>query len=711
MAYNDSPNRRISLGYVLGLRKEPFKGSHPSPPLPSPKPCSPRVGGFRDMLTLPGGPIEWAASDGRKGTLSGNQKARLTTANLEKVPTQNTVEVPMMVPPHVAQAIINQAGSNKASSKGSKPADKKDDDLFGGIDGIFGDNAGGGSANNSPKSKKDKSDANKDSKDKGNKHGFTKEQDDKIMEMKNANGGVPWADIATEIGMPENQCKERFKQIKPTDWRPNNTKGKGDGKGNSKNQNQEKKDEKKDEATGGDAGNTDNGWDFGAPADTGVTKDNQRGNDNNGGGDGGWNSNNTGGGGGDSWGSNNGGDTGGWNTDNNNATGFDNTGGGFDATAIPTWGGDNSSDQQKKSKAGSKAGSNKNSPSQAANDNTAFPAWGIGLGQTSNKGSKKGSNHGSKKGSKKGFAKAHSSSSRSHAGGSVVVLQVEPDDVFDEEDLKLIARIMKKDTHGLWQRVASRFRDKTGRNLHPDVFEKKVLGTVKEGKREIHAPEMKRKSSVEIDQNINTVSSNLSSSGTAAFPQMVLPPTSVSANISAEALDEASRKRSRLNDDTELDSRLVKQIKPNEHDDTDSHLEMSAHIYSGVRALTNEISYLKRKTRGLESDNKILLSENSALQETRAKSDAFGKENSELKSRVSTLEQQIKELAVRLKESELLSVSRLETQSKLEKDLDTAGKDRDANRNRAEMEQKLRMEAENQLSQFLDLAKSVESSK
>lgn len=50
------------------------------------------------------------------------------------------------------------------------------------------------------------------------------------------------------------------------------------------------------------------------------------------------------------------------------------------------------------------------------------------------------------------------------------------------KDLVLIGKILKEDSSLLWLRIASRFRDKTGRILHPDVFEQKLTGkTAKKG--------------------------------------------------------------------------------------------------------------------------------------------------------------------------------------------------------------------------------------
>jgi hypothetical protein len=60
-------------------------------------------------------------------------------------------------------------------------------------------------------------------------------------------------------------------------------------------------------------------------------------------------------------------------------------------------------------------------------------------------------------------------------------LEVTPDDTFSADDLRLVAKILQQDYSLVWNRVSWRFKDKTGRTLHPDVFEKKITGRV-EGK-------------------------------------------------------------------------------------------------------------------------------------------------------------------------------------------------------------------------------------
>lgn len=60
-------------------------------------------------------------------------------------------------------------------------------------------------------------------------------------------------------------------------------------------------------------------------------------------------------------------------------------------------------------------------------------------------------------------------------------IEVRPDDDFSADDLRMIAHILQQDCAMVWNRVSWRFKDKTGRQLHPDVFERKITGRV-EGK-------------------------------------------------------------------------------------------------------------------------------------------------------------------------------------------------------------------------------------
>jgi hypothetical protein len=67
-------------------------------------------------------------------------------------------------------------------------------------------------------------------------------------------------------------------------------------------------------------------------------------------------------------------------------------------------------------------------------------------------------------------------SHRHHSSSHPAEYKVAPDGTFSQDELKLIARILQQDCSMVWERVSWRFKDKTGRNLHPDVFEKKITG-------------------------------------------------------------------------------------------------------------------------------------------------------------------------------------------------------------------------------------------
>jgi hypothetical protein len=90
---------------------------------------------------------------------------------------------------------------------------------------------------------------------------FTAEQDKTLMDMKNSNN--TWAEIEAKLGKDADDCKERFKLIKPAGWMPPDKGGnqkkqqnKGDNKGKPQ-KNQPQKSEKKDENNIADAnGNT-----------------------------------------------------------------------------------------------------------------------------------------------------------------------------------------------------------------------------------------------------------------------------------------------------------------------------------------------------------------------------------------------------------------------------------------------------------------------
>lgn len=90
----------------------------------------------------------------------------------------------------------------------------------------------------------DDKDAGKDE----NPHGFTKDEDEKMIEWRIANDGKPWQTFADGIGKTKEQCRERFKQIQPKDFgeKVKAQKGGGGGGGGQQNQQQEKKLTKKE---------------------------------------------------------------------------------------------------------------------------------------------------------------------------------------------------------------------------------------------------------------------------------------------------------------------------------------------------------------------------------------------------------------------------------------------------------------------------------
>lgn len=58
---------------------------------------------------------------------------------------------------------------------------------------------------------------------------WTTAEDAKLMGLKNEN--VNWKDIASQMNIEEQACRDRFKEIKPADWKPNPKGGKGAGGG------------------------------------------------------------------------------------------------------------------------------------------------------------------------------------------------------------------------------------------------------------------------------------------------------------------------------------------------------------------------------------------------------------------------------------------------------------------------------------------------
>lgn len=351
--------------------------------------------------------IEWTASDGRRGRLTGPGRPRATATD------------PV------------QAPAVKAPS--AKAAEEDDGGIIG--LGLFDDAA------TAPASAKVVDADQPASSD------WTQEQDKKLLELKNDN--KPWADIATELNKKEYECREHFKQIKPTDWKPNNGKGENDGK---QKQGKQKVAKKQNSEHGGDSKSEDT-------KDTGAFDNNET----NGWGVSGnatdWNSgannNDAGGFKEDSanWGAGGGGSYGNWDNSNNN-------------------GGQNSWEN---AAGGNGAGDTSNNYAwdKPANDTPKVETSGDAPTKDTKEPSDKARSHsGSKSHSHRDPEKAAASAPKEY--------ELKPDTTFSANDLRLIAKILQQDCSMVWNRVSWRFKDKTGRNLHPDVFEKKITGSIED---------------------------------------------------------------------------------------------------------------------------------------------------------------------------------------------------------------------------------------
>ncbi|KAF1838146.1 hypothetical protein BDW02DRAFT_595018 [Decorospora gaudefroyi] len=496
--------RKVSKAYIFGFSDRPFKEPKPTPPPPRPK----KPSALTQMVSTPGGILEWAASDGRKGTLTGTGKPRLTEASLAKVPSvkpskrstkalSNNAEGPE-VPSDSKKSGSKKSGSKKGETRdtpvtgwgndaksGSKKSDSKkgtsdkgngwnmggDGDTGGG----FNDNAvwdWSTGATGGDDKKQEKKDGNAtgwenttgdagattnwnsgnwndgpavaDKEKKAEESdGWTAEQDKKLLNLKTEDPKTTWAKIAEEVGKSLEECKGRFKTIKPAGWMPNvakkggggdggsGSKGKNKDKGGKQNQNhggnnnkeeknkeEEKKqdadDEKKDHT---DKANADKPGDATADGWNAINTANDGANDNT---NSGWTNDAANDNTGTAWGTT-------WDT-------------GAAANNFGTW---------------------DNNPT---NNNATADLW-----KTPAPVSKPSSNK----------APSHRPSQHNNTSAPrPVELELKPDDKFSADDLRLVARILQQDCSMVWDRVSWRFRDKTGRTLHPDVFEKKITGGV-----------------------------------------------------------------------------------------------------------------------------------------------------------------------------------------------------------------------------------------
>jgi hypothetical protein len=509
-------------------------------------------------LSTPGGVVEWVASDGRKGTLTGPGKARAQDISGRKPSSDKGTKV------EEAPDKRGERKENKAiemeNVKGKEKANDLDDD---------------------------------------NPDGWTAEEDKKLLDWKAENGTKAWALCAGEVGRPQHECKERWKHIQPKSGDQNvgqaqvgsqdagqvqgssgggqqqqqlTKKGKkalkqqnqGQGgqnnPGNNQNKQGQNQNNKKQETSGGD--DTGDLWgpmDF-ATAENKDADDKKDSTDNksNSGGHGksrddqakaenkngrggkgniknddsrGKSNNNTSGGGDTGWG-----DSGNVSGDNNGAKGGD-----WNDT---TWGNNNGSGRKTGAPSSKGSRSNRNNTNawdadagNASGDNNDNNPWGSGpSGEDTNNNTGWGNenqkppsnkdavltwgdgandaapgqrNSGPSNMQNNGPSKVqnnHNNAGRnarpaSHRAPSVThndrpsahhnnrshapaYTELTPDDTFSADDLRMIARILQQDCKLVWDRLSWRFRDKTGRWVAADVFERKLTGQVeKEGKK------------------------------------------------------------------------------------------------------------------------------------------------------------------------------------------------------------------------------------
>jgi hypothetical protein len=320
--------------------------------------------------------------------------------------------------------------------------------------------------------------------------GWTADEDQKLMDLKNGDAKIQWTKVAEEMGKDADECKEHFKKIKPKDWKPPVAVTSGDGGGAKKgkgkdkknkggNHNQDgnnkggkkggdKKEEKKEEEKKEEAADTgDDLWTglggLGADDDDNKKDDTEKANDWTGTGNDGANDskdargNKTG----------NGGITEGvetsWGAGNNTSGDVVDPWGGVATTgadAGPSW--DNNKDQSNNTGGGF----------DASNNDCPAAAKPASVKASSNKIPSRALSHKSS---------ASSNKDKNTTNARPLEYEVKPDKDFSADDLRLIARILQQDCAMVWNRVSWRFKDKTGRTMHPDVFERKITGRL-EGK-------------------------------------------------------------------------------------------------------------------------------------------------------------------------------------------------------------------------------------
>ncbi|EMD95595.1 hypothetical protein COCHEDRAFT_1090352 [Bipolaris maydis C5] len=544
-----SAPRRLSLGYILGFSDKPYKDPK-LPPLP-PRPR--RQSQLAELVASPGGLVEWTASDGRKGRLTGMGKPQLTAASLAKVPSG--IQPPKehskkSTSKKLASNAENQwptggwdnlevtGGSTKSTSK-KAPSHKNDVWGGGGFNASVSNKGSQKTASNvenlwgsgdvgnmwvtqadtsNGDTKKDEKKAEKEGERKDDKkeernaakatkqatesgdsnetpapnntaaeegeakkpddtNTWTKEQDNQLLQMKTEN--TPWKTIASNLGKPEGQCRTRFKIVKPVDWKPDNATNNA-GKGNAgqkdarldeQKQKQGTKDNNKDsnkEEDKKDSEVPDVSWGGTFGGTFGETSDDKQGE------------------------AEKANDTGTWETGDPTKTGDTSDAKDSKDVWINTDGASDSKDNDPVDLWGAAAaGWGANNPEantatgwDTTNQETAAPnTWEVPVPNVQQPPSpaKPASAPRSTKAPSESRSRRSTSSKSKPSTTRPAEIELEPDDTFSANDLRLIARILQQDCSMVWSRLSWRFRDKTGRTLDPEVFEKKITGTVEAG--------------------------------------------------------------------------------------------------------------------------------------------------------------------------------------------------------------------------------------
>lgn len=355
----------------------------------------------------------------------------------------------------------------------------------------------------------------------GNSSSWTKEQDERLMHIKAQNPIIQWKKIAEELGKDHQDCKSHFNLIKPKDWKPNNVKqavagggnGGGGKKGNEgKNGNNNNKSDNNTNVNGVKASADtceDDGvqlsdlWpSFDQNVNESSSKKDASGssqaNKNPSGGANAWDTTGDAPGRADTSGEKNA-----WDNDNTwgnekltgtsgeNATTDDpwlTTSGG---NVADTWGlsngriaastpPDDNDDQNNDTTGGADVMASSWDPFTIQNNNTG---GGIAAQPAAppKSPSTRHSNKAPPQPGSQGKAETKTPESAKPASTRPATIELRPDDTFSADDLRLVARILQQDCAMVWNRVSWRFKDKTGRTVHADVFEKKITGEV-EGK-------------------------------------------------------------------------------------------------------------------------------------------------------------------------------------------------------------------------------------